>query len=241
MSLLDDLQAGVDMEAPVRSVLVGSHWVAVCSRYCGLASALRGNHSHGTPEVRDAGQLHSKPVRDLVGLVHSDSLLERSIGIAALNSILDVNDSRAIEMNASDVLADRGKDKTVALVGHFPFIPQLQRVAKQLWVLEQQPAPNEYPAEAASELLPRADLVAITGTAIINGTMEALLRHCKARSTIMVLGPSTPLSPVLFDYGVDILSGSRVMDEEAVLQSIGQGASFRQVAGVRLLTFIHGR
>jgi uncharacterized protein (DUF4213/DUF364 family) len=52
----------------------------------------------------------------------------------------------------------------------------------------------------------------------------------------MILGPSTPLSPVLFDHGATIVSGARVIDEAAVLRTIGQGATFQQVEGVRLLT-----
>jgi len=52
-----------------------------------------------------------------------------------------------------------------------------------------------------------------------------------------VLGPSTPLSPVLFDYGVDLLCGSIVTDIEPVLRAVRQGANFRQVhkAGVQLI------
>ena len=53
----------------------------------------------------------------------------------------------------------------------------------------------------------------------------------------MILGPSTPLSPVLFDHGATIIAGSRVIDEAAVLKYIGQGATFQQVRSVRLLTF----
>jgi uncharacterized protein (DUF4213/DUF364 family) len=52
----------------------------------------------------------------------------------------------------------------------------------------------------------------------------------------MVLGPSTPLSPVLFEHGATILSGARVVDEGAVMRTVGQGATFQQVEGVRLLT-----
>ena len=54
----------------------------------------------------------------------------------------------------------------------------------------------------------------------------------------LVLGPSTPLSPVMADYGVNLLAGSIVEDIPAVLAAIGQGANFRQVhkAGVRLIT-----
>ena len=52
----------------------------------------------------------------------------------------------------------------------------------------------------------------------------------------MMLGPSTPLSPVLFDYGFDATSGSVVVDRDVTLNCISQGANFRQVHGVRKVT-----
>lgn len=241
MSLLDDLIASLQGDAPVRSLLVGTHWVVVGSRSCGMASALRGQHAHGDPEVREAGRLHLRTARGLVDLARSGSMLEASIGVAALNALLPVQAADSVEVNAAEVLVERGRGKQVALVGHFPFIPRLQASCRQLWVLEQQPERGEHPAEAAADLLPRADLVAITGTALINGSLEALLSYCRPQATVMVLGPSTPLSQVLFDYGVDILSGTRVVDEAAVLRTVGQGASFRQVQGVRLLTFTRSK
>lgn len=237
MSLLYDLVASLPEDAPVRSVLVGVHWVVVCSRSCGMASTLRNEKPHGTPDVRDVGELHLKSAKELVQLLHSDSALENSIGMAALNSLLDVDESGAVEINAADVLAEQGRGKNVALIGHFPFISRLRPSVGELWVIEQRPAEDEYPAQAAANLLPRADMVAITSSAFINRTMEGLLKLCRPETTVMVLGPSTPLSPLLFDYGVDILSGSRVVDEAAVLRTVGQGAAFRQVQGVRLLTF----
>jgi len=238
MKLFDDLIANLTEDAPIRSVLVGTHWVVVCSRFCGMASALLNEHIHGTPDVRDAGKLHLKSARDLAQLVYSDSALEVSIGMAAMNSLLEVDESQSVEINAADVLAERGHGKKVAMIGHFPFISQLRPSVGELWVIEQRPAEDEYPAEAASSLLPRADVVAITSSAFINHTMEGLLNLCRPEATVMVLGPSTPLSPVLFDYGVDILSGTKIVDETFVLQTVGQGASFKQVEGVKLLTFV---
>jgi hypothetical protein len=78
--------------------------------------------------------------------------------------------------------------------------------------------------------------VAITGSALINHTLDGLLALRCPEALVMVLGPSTPLSPLLFAYGVTILSGTRVVDESAVLRTVGQGANFQQVEGVRLLT-----
>ncbi|MEW6030253.1 MAG: DUF364 domain-containing protein [Chloroflexota bacterium] len=237
MSVLDDLLNDLDVDAPVRSVLVGSHWTVVCSRHCGMAATLRAPHPHGREQVREAGNLLMKSARELAELARSDELLEASIGVATLNSLLDVDESLAVEMNASEVLARRGRGKNVALVGHFPFIPQLRQSVGRLWVIEQHPAEDEYPAEAAGDLLPHADVVAITASALINHTLDSLLALCASTATVMILGPSTPLSPVLFDHGADIVSGTRVVDESAVLRTAGQGASFRQVEGVKLLTF----
>lgn len=42
---------------------------------------------------------------------------------------------------------------------------------------------------------------------------------------------------VLSDYGVNIIDGSRVIDEEAVLHAVGLDVTFQQVKGVRLLAF----
>lgn len=236
MTLLDDLLDSLTDDAPVRSVLVGAHWTLVCSRYGGLASTLMEAHPHGSEGVRDVGRLHQKTARELAEFARSGNPLEASIGIAAINSLVDVDERRCVQVNAAEVLAERGRGKTVVLVGHFPFIPKLQTQVGKLLVIEQHPAEGEYPAKAAPELLPQADIIAMTGSALINGTLEGLLAACPPGVPVMVLGPSTPLSPVLFEHGATILSGARVIDENAAVLTIGQAASFRQVSGVKLLT-----
>jgi hypothetical protein len=72
---------------------------------------------------------------------------------------------------------------------------------------------------------------------LINHTIQDLLDLCKKDAFVMVLGPSAPLSPVLFDYGVDVISGSIVEKIAPVVKVISQGGNFRQVhkAGVRLV------
>ena len=233
MNILDDLLTTLGPDGPVRSVLVGAHWTAVCSRHCGLASTLTGEKPHGHERVREVGRLHLKTALELAELARSDNLLEASIGVAAINSLIEVEREHVTESNARDVLAEHGRGRAVALVGHFPFIPQLRRLTRELWVIEQHPIEGECPAEAAADLIPQADVVAITGTALINHSLEGLLALCRPNSFVMILGPSTPLSPVLFGYGVAMLSGAWVVDEEAALRTIGQGATFQQVEGAR--------
>lgn len=236
MDIISELLSTLTEDEPVRSVLVGAHWTVVCSRGCGLASTLLGDKPHGHEKVREVGRLHQMSARELAEYARSDNPLEASLGVAAINSLLEVDVVQAVEINAAEVLTEQGQGKTIALVGHFPFIPKLRQAARQLWVIEQRPAEDEYPAGAAGDLIPQAEVVALTGTTLINHTLDQLLSLCHPDALVVVLGPSTPLSPVLFDRGAKIISGVKINDETAVLRTVSQGASFQQVEGAQRLS-----
>ena len=85
-------------------------------------------------------------------------------------------------------------------------------------------------------MLEKSDVVAISATTLINHTLEGLLSYCKKNAFKVMLGPTTPMSDVMFDYGIDVISGAKVIDTKMVLRCIGEGATFRQVQGVRLLS-----
>ena len=238
-ALLDDLGA----DAPVRQILMGAFWTGVVLETnparCGLASTLRGETDHQGPPVPEAGRLLGYRARDLVEWCRSPKTLQASIGLATYNALLRVDEDACAEVNASQVICERGAGRRVAIVGHFPFVDDVRQAAKKCWVLELRPRPGDLPAERADELIPQADVVALTSTSLINHTFDALIRLCRPDSFVVMLGPSTPLSPVLFDSRVDVLSGTLVDDPERVLRSISQGATFRQIkrgGGLRLLT-----
>jgi len=222
----------------LRSVMVGVHWTLVCSRNCGLASTLVNCGPHGHTHMRDVGSLLEKSAQELAGWMVSDNLLEASVGMAAFNSLIDVDTSKLKEVNASEVLKRECPGKNLAVIGHFPFISKLRDLAANLWVIEKDPHGDDFPEEAAQDCVPRADIVAITGTAFINHTMENLLSLCRPGALVMILGPSTPMAPLLFDHGVTYLSGSRVIDESAARLTIAQGAGFPQVQGVQVVTMV---
>jgi uncharacterized protein (DUF4213/DUF364 family) len=239
--IIDDLIASLGNDAPLREVRVCAFWTAVVLKdgRCGLASTLRPEEPKCAglaPPVRRAGHLLECSALELAQYAKSESLLEASIGMAAINALLEVDENRCVELNAEEVILREGAGRKVAIVGHFPFIPRVREAAEELWVLEKRPAEGDLPAEMAAEVLPQADVAAITGTSLINHTFEHLMKLCRPDALVIVLGPTTSLSPVLFDYGVDVVSGSKVVDVEAVLRYISQGASFKQVKGVRLLS-----
>ncbi len=243
-TVVERLLAGLAFSGPVTDVRVGTHWTAVVADTAagpraGLASTqLVHDLEHGRPAVREAGQLIGKDARELAALACSDSLTERSIGFAALNALLEVDMSRCVDRNAEELILERGRGRKVAVIGHFPFIPKVREAAETCWVLELNPLQGDLPAAMAPEMIPQADVLAITGMALVNGTFEALAALPRPDAFVVVLGASTPLSPLLFDYGVDAVSGTVVVDIPLALTGVGQGANFRQISGKRLLTMM---
>ncbi len=242
MNTIDALLRSLQADAPVRQVLVGAFWTAVVldadPPRCGLASTLRPATHPGGPPVPRAGRLLECSGRELAGWLRSPSTLEASIGMAAFNALLEVDEGTSTEVNAEEVILERGTGRRVAIVGHFPFTERVRRAAAECWVVELHPRPGDLPAERAAEVLPQADVVALTGTSLINHTFDELIVMCRPGAFVILLGGSTPLSPVLFDHRIDAVAGTQVVDVPAVLRTVGQGATFPQIQGKRLLTMM---
>jgi uncharacterized protein (DUF4213/DUF364 family) len=247
MNFYDQVLSSLDNH-PLLEVRVGLHWTAVVAdkggqQQCGLATTLRESRGHsGEPLVPGAGRLETESALDLAGWITSEVPLRRSIGCAAVNALLDLTPGRWVNDNAVNAIRRRGAGKKVVLVGDFPFKSQLQQELEDFTVLDQQPEGDVLPAAAAPEVLPEADVVAITGMTFINRTLGHLLGLCSRTAYVIVLGPTTPLSPVLHDHGVDLLAGSVVQEIPAVLNALMQGGNFRQLhrAGVQLVLQTRG-
>jgi uncharacterized protein (DUF4213/DUF364 family) len=195
-------------------------------------------------ESKDDDTAHTFEGQSALELTRSallNNTLAASLGLAALNSLIEIDASHCVDLNAADLLLRQGAGKNVSVIGHFPFTDDLKRVAKNLWVMEKWQRPGDHPEGDAETYLPRSDVVALSSTTLINHTLPDLLRLCPRRSLRMLLGPTTPMTPVLFDHGIDILSGSLVTDVRKAIKSIGEGANFRQLkrtGSVNLITMM---
>jgi len=240
LKILDDLTLGLQgNDFQVKSVHTCVFWTAVLSKHCGLSSTFREEGPSHDRGVKDVGNLTSKTALELAEYAKSKSLLEASIGMASINSLIEVDESKCVEKNAFEIILEKGADKNVAIVGHFPWIPKLREKVQNLWVLEQRIRDGDLPAKEADRILPECDVVGVTGTSFINHTIEGLLELCK-KAYVILIGPTAPLSPILFDYGIDAICGARVVDVEKVIRSISEGATFKDVKGVTLLTLTKG-
>ena len=240
MKILDHLISTLDYDAaPVRDIRQGVFHTAVVTRHGGLAATLpRDALRQPPPLVKESGSLLDRTPAELVAMAYSESILEAAIGMATLNSLLNIDESACREWNAAELILEKGKGRNVAVVGHFPFLPKVREAAQNLWVIEKNPREGDLGEDQAGQFIPQADVVAITGTALTNHTLEALLALCRPAAFVVLLGDTAPLSPVLFDYGVDAVSGTQVVEPEVVLRHVSQGANFRQIRGVRRLTLL---
>ena len=248
MNTTDALLGSLQTDAPVRQVFLGAFWTAVVLDTdpvrCGLAStthAGHGDHHRSGSPMPEAGRLLQYSGRQLAEGLRSERPLEASVGMAALNALLDVDEGACIELNAEDIIVERGQGRRVAIVGHFPFVERIRQAADECWVVEMNPRPGDVPAERSAEVLSQADMVALTGTSLINHTFDKVIAACRPETFVLLLGPSAPLTPVLFEARVGAISGTRVIHTEKVLPLVEQGATFRQIkrsGGVRLLTMV---
>lgn len=241
--------AGTAAEARAVDVRIGTHSTVVAVELNGeLRAGISAtqlddpglHHWGGPPPVTAAGRLHQLPVPELVALLFSPSPVEVSVGMAAVNALLEVDEAACVAVNAADLLAERGAGRRVAVIGHFPFVPRLREQAAALWVLELNPREGDLPAAEAANILPQAEVIAVTGTVLLNHTFEELRTLWRPEAFVVMLGGTTPLTPLLFRYGVSAVAGTRLTDPHGALWAVSQAATFSQIPGRRTLTLIAG-
>jgi uncharacterized protein (DUF4213/DUF364 family) len=226
----------------VRQVCVGMIWTVVVVEVegklqGGIAATLQ-NREYGhtrLPTVNAAGRLEEFSSHALASLIQSQSHTEAAVGLAAINALLPRRPELYQDLDAASYLAQHGSGKNLAVIGHFPFVEHLRGQVRTLWVLELEPRPGDLPAEEAPLILPQADIVAITATTLINRTLDGLLAVCRPDARVMLLGPSTPLTPLIFEDSVlrvDVLSGSLVEDPAGAARVVAQGGTSRQLKGM---------
>jgi uncharacterized protein (DUF4213/DUF364 family) len=225
--LYDDLIAAIPEDLVVTQCLAGLSWFLVRSAGTGVAMRPRGLD---TP-VRNAGNIAGMKVRELATWIKSWDFYEAAMGLAAINSALNSREMVAANCGAmldktrtSDVftcMLDELRGKKVAVIGHFH---NLERVANicELSILERIPQDGDLPDPACEYILPEQDVVIMTATTLINKTMPRLLQLSRGRR-VVVAGPSTPLHPLMFKHGIDLLGGLVVDNDTKVWQCVGEG------------------
>lgn len=183
--------------------------------------------------VPRTGQEPSLPMtlHQLLPGLESQDTLDASFALAAVNCILNTCRSR-MQAKAQELILELGQGKNVAVIGHFPFVSKIKNAFKNFWVLEKRPRDFDLPSTELPRILPRADLIAVTATTLLNGSLAGILNLCAPGSIKMLMGPSTPMAYCLGHMGIDYLAGSRVLKPQQVFTGIKSDLCFRSLHGV---------
>jgi len=205
----------------------------------GVTYVLRKEIGYACSALPQAGSLVGKPAEEIAGwALKGENVIASSMGLAVLNSVAEF-DKLELLNNTPGVDAvfsvEVQPTDTVGIIGHIgPVISGLKGKVGKLYIFERgMTIPEQvYPESSQPELLPDCQVVFISSSSLINGTLESLLAYCtKARDVVMV-GSSTPLYPEAFSgTGVSMLSGTRWLpaNRENILTAISQSAGMRQL------------
>ena len=187
------------------------------------------------------GKLRGRRAADLAHAALSDHGIRRAVGIAAVNALAEVCWQRqphpGVELrhgiDAFDATDIRPGDKVVVVGAFVPFLKELKRRGQDYLVLEQDPAtlkadelPFFRPAELAAQILPDADVVLITGSTLVNNTLEDLLALTRPDARVTVVGPTVGMLPDAFlARGADVLGCVRITEPDEFLDLLAEGGS----------------
>ncbi len=208
-----------DLTGVAEQVIVGLNWTLVLGPNGAGMAQTPARGTAGCRSLPRAGTYSGQTLAALAALWNSDNVFERAVAVAAVNAHWNRFDIEGDGANGLDLIENHGVRTIV--IGRFPGLAdRLPGIA----VVEREPRPGEYPESALPMLLAEAKYVAITASAIVNGSMAGILALCKS-AFVLVLGPSTPLSPRLFDHGVDALSGFIARDVDKLARAVSEGAA----------------
>ncbi|MGE0723073.1 MAG: DUF364 domain-containing protein [Alphaproteobacteria bacterium] len=222
---LRELLARAVGDRPARRVVVGVNWVLVEGPDgTGLAHAPP-RDAPGCRPLASAGTLAGSGLGALAALWSSANPFEASIGLAAINAHFNRPDLAGEAVNGLDAAARIGRRPVV--FGRFPGLDRIMPTAR---VVERHPGPDDHPLSDAPALVAESDLVIATASALGNGTLGDILAIARG-TPVMLVGPSTPLAPVLFDHGIIQLAGMVIDDPARAAQVVMEGGAVHALLG----------
>ena len=208
--------------------------------YVALDGALEDLHS-ADAVLPVAGQSPA----ELAGLYRNSQGWERALGLSAINAISQhvLSGSTCLnEMPENLQLLSPEPDERIGMVGYFGRVVEPLRargipvtvIELEESLLRQEPG-LEVTLDASR--LKGCSQVIITGTTLLNHSLEGLLEHCRDAREVHLLGPSASCLPdVLFAAGITRMGGFRVVAPALFEQRWAEGGRWRDAGQRYMLT-----
>lgn len=216
--LYRDLALGV-AEDEVRQIACGTRWIMVEGPHgTGLAYLPR----HPRELLPQLSRYANQSLRSLASLSRSWDPLEMALGVAAINAHYNRYDLDC--QSGNGIRTFRNNPGRVVVIGAFPGVNE---ILPNCAVIETEPRPGEFPIAAMDTLLPGCGAAVVNSSALINRSLPRILRLARNRPVALV-GPATPMTPRLHDYGMEVLGGLMVSNPNGLAAAIRAGALPRE-------------
>jgi hypothetical protein len=226
-SIVDDLRIGV--------IYTG---VKLCSGYGGMAATYHDASRLHCNNLPSAGNLAGIKTIELLQMADSPYMLQRCVGIAAVNAItrqICATESNISHRSNLDVIDLIDKEDRVIMIGHFAsLVPRILKKVSNLYVAEKRGISDSrlipVAEDSLSEAIASSDVVIVTASSLVNGTIDDFIDAIPQASKAVLLGPSSPLYPdPFFEKGFTAVMGTEITDADLMLDIVGQAGGTPQV------------
>ena len=189
----------------------------------------------------EAGSLEGKPLSEILRYSLDRNVLKSAIGVAAMNALSQIviesedgaNDQIIKRADGFDLLEIQPHE-TVSLIGAFgPYIRRLKIMGNPFFIIEKSPqtlrADEMKYFKAESEMrsaMGQSSVIIITGTAIVNHTIDTILSSVGDGKRTAIIGPTASMIPdAFFKRGVHVMAGVRILDPDRMIKILKEGGS----------------
>ena len=217
----------ISHQQKIRQVVLGLGYIAVEVEGSGVglcANILPEEKTSCTVFAR-AGSLKGSTVADILDLGRKTDLLSRSITLATANAVSNQEGS-GYEGDVFDKVGVRQSDRATMVGFIAPVAAMLKAGGCTVDVFEHRDIRDERirPHDAMEESMSRADIVILTATTIVNGSIRDILPLKTRARAVILMGPSTPMLPKAFSATpITLIAGCRVVDARRAMDIVMEG------------------
>ena len=191
--------------------------------------------------IPNAGNLEDKPVSEMLKYSLDPNVLKSAIGVATLNALsqLIIESEHGVDYpivkdtDGFDLLRIQPTE-TASLIGAFgPYVRKLKIMGNPFFIVERniqtlRPDEMKYhkPESEMSIALKESEVVIVTGTAIVNHSIDTILSFVGNGKRTAIIGPTASMIPdAFFGRGVNVMAGVRIHEPDLMIKILKQGGS----------------
>ena len=233
---IDDLD-----KITLRNVIIGIGYTVVelNTGHVGLCySFQRENPFHQSKLIDLAGTLTESNAYDVLEMAKSWNMGESILGVATINALSQLifekfQEYKILKGNIINYLKIRKKDRIVFIGNIKPLIDKIEKKASEIIVLERDPQKKSKHClldTLAEEIVPCADITKITGTSLVNGTLDRLITLSEGSRERVLVGATASFIPdPVFQRGITLIGGVKKLNSKFLIRVVSEGGGTRQL------------